>query len=93
MSTYITGSDTSVTTEPCHMPCPNIIDMEAITLKQQATALSKIQELKDQLKQSQLDAETLNLSKAMKRKNYLARLSIKANQLPNRIMRNTNENL
>ncbi|MGF1806388.1 hypothetical protein L4C31_14150 [Aliivibrio sifiae] len=88
MNTYLKGSDTSITTEPCHMPCPDLIS-GLITSEQRQKALRKVQELKAHLKCEKEKGDI----KAMKRKNYLTRLSIKANQLPNRVMRNTSENL
>ncbi|WP_375322755.1 hypothetical protein [Aliivibrio logei] len=91
MNRYIKGSDTSITTEPCHMPCPDLIS-DLITSEQRSNSLSKVQELRGNLKRAKEKSEKEDL-KAMKRKNYLTRLSIKANQLPNRVMRNTNENL
>ncbi len=73
------------------MPCPDLIS-DLITSEQRSNSLSKVQELRGNLKRAKEKSEKEDL-KAMKRKNYLTRLSIKANQLPNRVMRNTNENL
>lgn len=82
MSEYIEGSDTSITTEPCHMPCPDLIS-DLITSEKRRNSLSKVQELRISLKRAKEKSEKEDL-KAIKRKNYLARLSIKANQLPMR---------
>ncbi|MEZ8409553.1 hypothetical protein AB6C88_17235 [Vibrio splendidus] len=84
---YVPGSDTSVTTESCHMPCPDLINPEEFDQEKTANSLGKVQELKRKLKFFQCEAVRENQTRLVKKKNYLDRLALKSNQLPSRQIR------